>query len=392
MEVQELLRSAVLAARSGQRQSARALFVQVTEQDPDCELAWLWLSDLYDEPGERIAALECALRIRPNNRSAQTRLAQLSAGLREDASQPANTGQIDEPFSTPLPAPDEYLTKASDPFTEEDNRASAVEEAAPPAWRSAQPDELEQDAYHQARRLAKEGKIDPALGLLYQLVEVYPQRADAWLLIARITPRAQEKIKALEKVAEIYPHNQKVRAHLERLETLENNPFLVGQQHEERGEREQARRVYEWIKAHSRSPAERLEAARRMDSLRIIEEAEHLQPVNPTLNLLRLTVGPLVMFTLLILIQSGLNPLKIPLIALLGEACVLAGSLLVNVTSLRPMHPRWIKAFGRPGTPAELEMRFDLRILGWALLAAPFILFFIDALHRLLLFRAAMEY
>ena len=98
------------------------------------------------------------------------------------------------------------------------------------------------------------------------------------------------------------------------------------------------------------------------------------------------------MFTLLILIQSGLNPLKIPLIALLGEACVLAGSLVVNVTSLRPMHPRWIKAFGRPGTPAELEMRFELRILGWSLLVAPFILFFIDALHRLLLFRAAMEY
>jgi tetratricopeptide (TPR) repeat protein len=384
MEIQELLRSAMWAARSGQRQSARALFLQAAEQDPDCELAWLWLSELHDEPGERIAALECALRIRPSNLSAQTRLAQLRAGLPEDA------GTAAEPAAVPLFFPDEQLPiSAAAPLTLDDDQANAAGEMQASA---AQPANLEQDACQQAQRLAKEGKIDSALSLLYQLVEAYPQRADAWLLIAQITPRSQEKIKALEKVAEIYPRNQKVRSRIERLETLENNPFLVGQQHEERGEREQALLVYEWIKVHSRSPADRLEAARRMDNLHIIDEAERLQPVSPTLSLLRLTFGPLVLFTLLIFIQSGLNPLKIPLIALLGEVCVLAGSLLVNVTSLRPMHPRWIKAFGLPGTPAELEMRFDLRLLGWALLAAPFILFFIDALHRLLLFRAAMEY
>jgi hypothetical protein len=64
----------------------------------------------------------------------------------------------------------------------------------------------------------------------------------------------------------------------------------------------------------------------------------------------------------------------------------------VNVTGLRPMHPRWVELFGRPGIPKELEMRSGLRLLGWALLAAPFVLFFIEALHRLQLLRAAMDY
>jgi len=409
MEMQDLLQSAVLAARAGQRQSARALFLEAAEQDPGCELAWLWLGELQERPADRIRALERALQLRPSNQRAAQRLQKLREmyiGLHEVASQ---APQPDQPafvttrdLNSMLPAPALLLTDelAAAPLTSQQDQPVYPYEAAQADTQLAriapQADDEEQaaaaQAIAQAKRLVQAGQIDSALSLLYQLVEGDPRNTDAWLLIAEFSPRGQEKISALRKAAEIQPNDPEIRAHLQRFEALEREPLLVGLQHEERGEREQAMLVYEWIKVHSRSATERMEAARRMDNLRISEEAERLHRVSPNISLLRLTIGPAVLFGLLIFIQSGLNPLKLPLVSLLGQASVLAGSLLVNVTSLRPMHPRWVQLFGHPGTPRELEMRSGLRLLGWALLLAPYVLFLIEALHRLQLFRAAMDY
>jgi hypothetical protein len=373
MELQDLLQSAVLAARSGQRQTARALFLQVTERDPGCELAWLWLSELHEEPADRIHALQRALHIRPGNQRAAERLAKLHEtyiGLGEVAARPPQPDRIEQTapggplqpaitrealprFDDAASAP--FLKPPTAPFTSEPDELSQTSDAhANPAHeRFGVPQVVDepQDALTRAQRLAADGHLEPALSLLYQQAEASPQHSETWLLIAEITPRTQEKLSALRKAAEIEPNNEEIRAQCQRLEALERNPFLAGQQHEERGEREQARLVYEWIKVHSRSPADRIEAARRMENLRITEEAERLHPISPTLGLLRLTLGPAILFGLLIFIHSGLNPLKLPLLSLLGQASVLAGSLLVNVTGLRPMHPRWVELFGRPAPP-----------------------------------------
>jgi hypothetical protein len=399
MDVQNLLLTAELAAQSGQRETARALFLQAAEQDPGCEAAWLWLSELQEAPAERMHALERALQIRPDNPSAAALLAQLRAGA-EPAEAPDHlfTGKDPDwqslwPFTGPSEQP--QLPSAALDLTDNPFEAGAQSSPSPAddqlTWREQTAGES-QDVYQQAAHLAEAGEIEAALTLLYALVEVHSSHVEAWRLIAQLSPSAQGKIAALQKAAAIQPENEAIRADIQRLTQLDGNPFLIGQQHEERGEREQARLVYEWIQVHARSATARLEAARRIEDLRISGEAEHLHRVSPTLNLLRLTAGPAVLFGLLVFIQSGLNPLKLPLTALLGGASVLAGSLLVNVTGLRPLHPRWVKAFGRPGSPKELEMRFDLRLLGWALLAAPFLLFFIEALRRLMVFRAAMEY
>jgi tetratricopeptide (TPR) repeat protein len=385
MESQELLPEALHAARTGQRQAARSLFLQIVQQDPGCELAWLWLSDVQDDPVECMHALQQALAINPNNTPAQARLHQLiaaAAGSGETTSSQTTSGAL-------------FTGASSQPYTVFNENLSEPVTAKPDGertWRDPHTTSEEQDAYHQALHLAKFGKYDPALGLLHQLVEVHEQRADAWLLIAQLSPRTADKIAALQKVLALQPDNRKALARLHRLEKLERDPLLLGAQHEERGEREQAAAVYQWISTHSRSATDRLEANRRIGNLRLLQESEALHPLDPTLNLLRLTFGPALFFALLIFIQSGLNPFKIPLISLLGEASVLAGSLLVTVTGLRPMHPRWVKQFGRPGTGKELEMRFSLRLLGWALLIAPYLLFIIEALHRIALFRTSMDY
>ena len=51
---------------------------------------------------------------------------------------------------------------------------------------------------------------------------------------------------------------------------------------------------------------------------------------------------------------------------------VLAGGLLIAVTGMRPMHPKWIELYGQPGTTAELGQRRKLRRAGWLLMLLPF--------------------
>ena len=134
---------------------------------------------------------------------------------------------------------------------------------------------------------------------------------------------------------------------------------------------------------HSRSAAERVEALRRIENLHTHQEAHTIQHVHPNLNLLRLTVGPVLLFGIMVLMQSGLNPFHLSLLALLGLVSVLSGALLVAATEMRPAPPKWVELFGQPGTGDEPEMRRALRLLGWALLLAPYTMLLIDAGHRL---------
>jgi hypothetical protein len=68
----------------------------------------------------------------------------------------------------------------------------------------------------------------------------------------------------------------------------------------------------------------------------------------------------------------------------------MAGSLLVSVTGMRPMHPKWIALYGTPGTGDEPQKREEMRWLGWLLMLAPFTIFLIEAGFRLGVLQSAM--
>ena len=118
--------------------------------------------------------------------------------------------------------------------------------------------------------------------------------------------------------------------------------------------------------------------------------ADRAQPIHPTLNLLRVTVGPVLLFGLMIFIQSSLNLANASFLAIPGIASVLAGSFLVSVTTMRPMHPKWIERFGAPGAGSEPETRFRLQLLGWLCMLAPLAIFFVEAGFRLAVLRGSM--
>ena len=144
----------------------------------------------------------------------------------------------------------------------------------------------------------------------------------------------------------------------------QKNPFLRGQLFEERGEVDRAMETYLSIATHSRLPTERLEAQRRMENIQTRQEANHIQPVHPNLNLWRLAAGPVLLFGVLLFMQSGLKLTHLPWQSLPGTLSVIAGSLLIALTEMVPTHPLWVKWFGQPGSGDEPEMRRGMRLLG----------------------------
>jgi murein DD-endopeptidase MepM/ murein hydrolase activator NlpD len=74
---ENLLEKAQLAILSGDEQLGRRLLVQLLEQDPRNETAWLWLSSVVTSASEHRACLQRVLRINPQNQVAADRLQRL---------------------------------------------------------------------------------------------------------------------------------------------------------------------------------------------------------------------------------------------------------------------------------------------------------------------------
>ncbi len=72
-----LLAQGILAARAGEKSTARRLLSQVIQEDPNSEAAWLWLSSVLDTPQGRAHCLRQVLALNPRNQTAQKGLAAL---------------------------------------------------------------------------------------------------------------------------------------------------------------------------------------------------------------------------------------------------------------------------------------------------------------------------
>lgn len=76
-DLQKKLQDGVDAARRGDRATGRRLLEEVVEQDPDNELAWIWLASCVNTLRERRECLERVLEINPNNPRAREALSKL---------------------------------------------------------------------------------------------------------------------------------------------------------------------------------------------------------------------------------------------------------------------------------------------------------------------------
>jgi tetratricopeptide (TPR) repeat protein len=335
------------AALKGQADLARQILLRALEVDPNNCQAWDQLSALLDDPEDQLTALENARALCPPGTAEFFRL-------------------------------EERLRKhqKSNPVLYE-NRFSEQREKLEESIRLAQ-------------RLAAADKTGEAETIIREVVEAHPDDERALLVFSEITASLKEKVWALAKVVAINPRNEEGWRRLELLRQVEKEPLKRGRFLEERGDFEQAVVIYRSVIALSRSALERVETERRIERIELHRESVRLQPVSANFNILRLTLGPVLLFLIMVFMQSGLNVLHTPLVAVLGAVSVTAGSLLVTIIGMRPAPPKWIEIVGQPGTGDEPEIRSGLRELGWALLLAPFTIFLIEASYRLGILQASM--
>ena len=112
-EIDQLLRTAVQAAKHGEREKAHQLLLQIVEQDEKNEMAWLWLSGVVATNEDRQICLENVLAINPNNQMAQKGLKKL--GLTPPA--PAAPKTKKEVWTEPVY--DVALPQANDPHKQQ---------------------------------------------------------------------------------------------------------------------------------------------------------------------------------------------------------------------------------------------------------------------------------
>jgi tetratricopeptide (TPR) repeat protein len=328
----EMAQSGIALAKAGRRREARDLLVQLVEVDPNRELAWVWLSELMDTMEDRIIALENALALHPGYAPYEKRLAYLRA-------QPPRV----------------------DPERTQQN----------------------EDWMRQAAAALHEGDRARALALARHVVLQDPAVEKAWLLVSNLAPDVSEQVNALKQVVSLNPHNQRARSRLEDIEQLSAQPLLVGQRYEQDGDLDMALAMYNRVMEQGRTAEEKLEAAVRSEFATFYREFPEVKPLPPNTTLIRLTVGPILLYILLLLSESGLNPLHAPLLPLIGLLPVIFGSFLVVLTTNRPRHPLWIKTFGTPGLGEESTVRGLAKAAGWLMFLTPFVLLLVDSVERL---------
>ena len=76
-EVNQQLKAGIAAAKSGHREEAHQLLMDVLRADEENELAWLWLSGVVKSEKERRICLENVLTLNPDNQIARRGLAKL---------------------------------------------------------------------------------------------------------------------------------------------------------------------------------------------------------------------------------------------------------------------------------------------------------------------------
>ena len=323
MDSVELLRKAVNAARSGRELTARDLFQDVVRQDPNNELAWMWLSGLLDPLEDRIAACERVLSINPGNQRIHA-----------------------------------YRDKLLQEQGAERQRELA---------------ELDGKVL-QVRRLIDEGKRNEALLLLQKLLRDNGGHKEAWLLFADLAVGIDDKVRAYEAILQIDPTDVSARENFKQYRYFQRNPLELASYYEEEGKLDQAMELYHVLAAGA---GDGTEFERIYKNIVRLEDAkiENIRHVRPAFTIFRLSVGLPLLYILEILVQEGLNPIKHPAPDLwIGMPLVIFGSFLLAVAGIRSRHAIWQRWFGDQGGRGSNVARALVALAGWMMVLTPHLL------------------
>lgn len=336
MSYQKLLEQAIDAARAGRNNEACDLLLKMVDENPQSEIAWMWLSGLVDSLEDRMIACENVLTINPANEKIRAYLLELQQQY----------GSLQE--------------------------------------RKNFDDALE--LFNQAKTSVDRGDVDRALRLARQAVEKYHGCEDAWLLIGRFSYHVDQRVAALEKAHGLNPSNDQTTIILEEAQHLRDDPLGAAARLEQLGKLDEALNVYNEVAAKTKNSKEFDRIFRHIVRLEALQK-ENIRHVAPSSSIMRLTLGWPLLYLFLIFVQVGLNPFAHPVLYLwLGLPLVVAGSFLLSLAEVRSRHAIWQKLFFEKGDGSDFA-RSVTAIAGWLLVIFPYILLVLDSINRLQHFR-----
>lgn len=87
------LRQAIKYIKDGERYKGKKVLIDILRSDPNNEIAWLWMSVVVDDLGQKQECLQKVLEINPNNQKALERLSRIKGSRRYDSIPNSNDAQ-----------------------------------------------------------------------------------------------------------------------------------------------------------------------------------------------------------------------------------------------------------------------------------------------------------
>ncbi|MCA9923169.1 MAG: hypothetical protein KC421_12395 [Anaerolineales bacterium] len=247
------------------------------------------------------------------------------------------------------------------------------------------------DLYAEAKAAVKDGRFHDALLHLKHLVQTNPEHENGWLALSRLSKNPELQIIALEKAVALNPNNKKGKTRLKALRKDHQHPFKLGRAFESVGEPQKALDAYRQAAWQAKSKEGRKAARDRQDAIKQQLRQKNMRITTPSLTLMRLGAGPTTLYLLLLLIQAGLNPLRVPILLLVGTLFVLAGSLLLTAIHLTPNHRLWQQLLQTPTLNLAQQAKTAVfSFIGFVCVALPFVLLFLHSVNRLEVYKATV--
>jgi hypothetical protein len=148
---------------------------------------------------------------------------------------------------------------------------------------------------------------------------------------------------------------------------------------------EQWETAVHYYKRALKSPnnADRLLAQKRLPYVKEQLKLTKIKYTSSTATVLRLAIGPTILYGMLVLVQAGLKPTQASPLLCLGNLLFLVGMLLFSALSHAPEHP-WLQQLRET---AVSQNKMVLRAVSLLLILLPLILLLLLAISRLLSFK-----
>jgi len=236
----------------------------------------------------------------------------------------------------------------------------------------------------QVQGLVAANKRDEALTFLHSALRELVNCAEAWRLLADLTPNMDEQTRALEKVLTLAPQDAQAQQELRRLHHFQNNLLDLAKMYEEEGQFDKAVSTYN--RAAMQAKTDRQWDAIYWNVTRLENlKREKIVYISPRFSIARLTIGPSILYVMLMFIQVGINPLAHPEPFLwLGAFWALLGGFLIAIATVPSRHRLWLLLFKDVGSGGSPAARFATAAAGWTLVIIPHFMLILDAYFRLL--------